>query len=52
MLDEISIQKRNAKGVIGINLNIDDEVESFKITPETNKDKRRRGAKGKVLNDE
>ena len=52
LIDEIPIQKRNAKGVIGINLNIDDEVESFKITPETNKNKRRRGAKGKVLNDE
>lgn len=49
MIDEIPIQKRSAKGTIGINLNIDDLVETYKITPETDKNKRRRGAKGKVL---
>ena len=49
MINEIPTQKRNAKGAIGINLNIDDLVESYKITPKTDKDKRRRGAKGKIL---
>jgi len=49
ILDEIPIQKRNAKGVIGINLNIDDVVEKYEITPETNENKMRRGAKGAVV---
>lgn len=49
MIDEIPVQKRNAKGVIGINLNVNDEVEKYGVTPETNKNKRRRGAKGVII---
>lgn len=49
MLDEIPLQKRNARGVVGINLNIDDLVKEYEITPETDEKKRRRGAKGAVV---
>lgn len=50
-LDEISIQKRNAKGVTGINLNVGDSVVGFEVSPDTDKNKRRRGAKGVVIED-
>lgn len=52
MIDEIPVQKRNAKGVIGINLNVNDEVEKYGVTPKTDKNKRRRGAKGAILKDD
>lgn len=48
-LDEVSKQKRNAMGVIGINLNQDDYVKKVKLDISTDKDKRRRGAKGIIL---
>lgn len=51
-IGEIPVQKRNAKGVIGINLNINDEVEKYGVTPKTDKNKRRRGAKGAILKDD
>lgn len=49
-LDEISKLKRNAAGVIGINLNQDDYVIDVYLDEETDKDKRRRGAKGSLIN--
>lgn len=48
-IDEVSVQKRNAKGVKGINLNAGDKVIEAKVTGETEEDKRRRGAKGAVI---
>lgn len=48
MVEEISVQKRNAKGVRGINLNIGDEVNKSSLSRKTKERKRRRGAKGKI----
>lgn len=49
LIDEIPIQKRNAIGVIGINLNIGDLLYSVTTSVYTDNPKRRRGAKGAVV---
>ena len=49
MIKEIPTQKRNAMGVIGINLNIGDELEKVSTSDKTDKNKRRRGAKGAII---
>lgn len=48
-LDEVSKLKRNALGVMGINLNQGDYVVDVALDIETDEDKRRRGAKGAVV---
>jgi len=48
LINEIPLQKRNARGVTGINLIKGDSIKKYEITPETNKAKRKRGAKGKI----
>ena len=48
-IHEISKQKRNAMGVIGINLNQEDYLVKVELTGETELDKRNRGAKGALL---
>ena len=48
-LDEVSKLKKNAAGVIGINLNQGDYVVKVSLEKETSKDKRKRGAKGAIL---
>lgn len=48
LINKIPLQKRNAKGVTGINLDKGDFIKKYEITPETNKAKRKRGIKGKA----
>ena len=45
-IDEIPTQKRNAHGVIGINLNKDAFVNKANISTETDEKKKKRGSKG------
>lgn len=47
MLEEVPIQKRNARGVISIKMEDDDELESFIVEETTRKHKKKRGTKGK-----
>lgn len=48
-ISEVSKLKRNSLGVIGINLNQGDEVIEIILDKKTEEDKRRRGAKGSIV---